>query len=176
MTGTAISLGMDGVSKPPPEPILSHNRMSPLRRNALLNQGNLLHQPPHLHLGAHLDGEPLLHEDVQGRPAQLTPKKPGLLLMSASAILFDLDVHLHQELHFNHESHLLQGAHLHQDGQSHILQHEPKPKASLRVSERTWESRRIKEEMQGIVSPTPLELHKVSPRSADENQELTCWF
>uniref|UniRef100_H3C2H0 Glutamate receptor interacting protein 2 n=1 Tax=Tetraodon nigroviridis TaxID=99883 RepID=H3C2H0_TETNG len=40
--------------------------------------------------------------------------------------------------------------------------HEAKPKASLRVSERTWESRRIKEEMQGIVSPTPLELHKVT--------------
>uniref|UniRef100_A0A671TNR9 Glutamate receptor interacting protein 2 n=1 Tax=Sparus aurata TaxID=8175 RepID=A0A671TNR9_SPAAU len=36
------------------------------------------------------------------------------------------------------------------------------PKASLRVSERTWESRRIKEEMQGILSPTPLELHKVT--------------
>uniref|UniRef100_A0A674MPI4 Glutamate receptor interacting protein 2 n=1 Tax=Takifugu rubripes TaxID=31033 RepID=A0A674MPI4_TAKRU len=31
-----------------------------------------------------------------------------------------------------------------------------------KVSERTWESRRIKEEMQGIVSPTPLELHKVT--------------
>uniref|UniRef100_H2UVK4 Glutamate receptor interacting protein 2 n=1 Tax=Takifugu rubripes TaxID=31033 RepID=H2UVK4_TAKRU len=78
MTGTAISLGVDGVPKPPPEPILSHSRMSPLRRNSLLNQGNLLHQPPHL---------------AQGR---------------------------------------------------------------------TWESRRIKEEMQGIVSPTPLELHKVT--------------
>lgn len=71
-----------------------------------------------------------------------------------------LDVHLHQELHFNHESHL--GAHVHQDNQSPVLQQEPKLKASLRVSERTWESRRIKEEMQGIVSPTPLELHKVS--------------
>uniref|UniRef100_A0A3B4ZWT6 Glutamate receptor-interacting protein 2-like n=1 Tax=Stegastes partitus TaxID=144197 RepID=A0A3B4ZWT6_9TELE len=78
MTGTAISLGVDGVNKPPAEPILSHSRMSPLRRNSLLHQGNLLHQ------------------------------------------------------------------------------------ASLRVSERTWESRRIKEEMQGILSPTPLELHKVS--------------
>uniref|UniRef100_A0A674NY63 Glutamate receptor interacting protein 2 n=1 Tax=Takifugu rubripes TaxID=31033 RepID=A0A674NY63_TAKRU len=44
MTGTAISLGVDGVPKPPPEPILSHSRMSPLRRNSLLNQGNLLHQ------------------------------------------------------------------------------------------------------------------------------------
>uniref|UniRef100_A0AAX7SQ77 PDZ domain-containing protein n=1 Tax=Astatotilapia calliptera TaxID=8154 RepID=A0AAX7SQ77_ASTCA len=45
--------------------------------------------------------------------------------------------------------------------QSPLLHHEPKSKASLRVSERTWESRRIKEEMQGILSPTPLELHKV---------------
>ncbi|CAF94896.1 unnamed protein product, partial [Tetraodon nigroviridis] len=137
MTGTAISLGMDGVSKPPPEAILSHSRMSPLRRDSLLNQGNLLHQPPHLHQGARLDEEAHLHQDAQ-------------------------DVHLHQELHFNHEAHLHQGAHLHQDGQSPILQHEAKPKASLRVSERTWESRRIKEEMQGIVSPTPLELHKVT--------------
>lgn len=73
-----------------------------------------------------------------------------------------IDVHLHQEFHFNHESHLHQGAHMHPDNQSPILQHDPKAKASLRVSERTWESRRIKEEMQGIVSPTPLELHKVS--------------
>lgn len=63
MTGTAISLGMDGVSKPPPEPILSHSRMSPLRRNSLLNQGNL---PPHLHQGAPLNEEPHLHDDGQG--------------------------------------------------------------------------------------------------------------
>lgn len=54
------------------------------------------------------------------------------------------------------------GAQFHQDNQSPLLHHDPKPKASLRVSERTWESRRIKEEMQGILSPTPLELHKVS--------------
>lgn len=70
MTGTAISLGMDGVSKAPPEPILSHSRMSPLRRNSLLNQGNLLHQPPHLHQGAHLDDEVHLHQDVQGTSAK----------------------------------------------------------------------------------------------------------
>lgn len=157
MTGTAISLGMDGVSQPPPEPILTHSRMSPRRRNSLLNQGNLLLQPPHLHQGAHLDGEPHLHEDVQGRSAQ-TPEARS---PAHGCSCHPLDVHLHQELHFNHESHL------HQDGQSPVLVHEPKPKASLRVSERTWESRRIKEEMQGIVSPTPLELHKVSPRSAD---------
>lgn len=66
MTGTAISLGVDGVAKPPPEPILSHSRMSPLRRNSLLNQGNLLHHPPHLHQGAPLNEEPHLHDDVQG--------------------------------------------------------------------------------------------------------------
>lgn len=41
------------------------------------------------------------------------------------------------------------------------LHSESKAKTSLRVSEKTWESRRIKEEMQEILSPTPLELHKV---------------
>uniref|UniRef100_A0A8C2WUX6 Glutamate receptor interacting protein 2 n=1 Tax=Cyclopterus lumpus TaxID=8103 RepID=A0A8C2WUX6_CYCLU len=49
MTGTAISLGVDGVNKPPAEQ--SHSRMSPLRRNSLLHQGNLLHQGAHLHQG-----------------------------------------------------------------------------------------------------------------------------
>uniref|UniRef100_A0A671TLX2 Glutamate receptor interacting protein 2 n=1 Tax=Sparus aurata TaxID=8175 RepID=A0A671TLX2_SPAAU len=66
------------------------------------------------------------------------------------------------EAHFNHEAHMHPGAQFHQDNQSPLLHHDPKPKASLRVSERTWESRRIKEEMQGILSPTPLELHKVT--------------
>uniref|UniRef100_A0A8D3DWN1 Glutamate receptor interacting protein 2 n=1 Tax=Scophthalmus maximus TaxID=52904 RepID=A0A8D3DWN1_SCOMX len=61
-----------------------------------------------------------------------------------------------EDIHFSQE------AHLHHDHQSPLLHHEPKSKASLRVSERTWESRRIKEEMQGILSPTPLELHKVT--------------
>uniref|UniRef100_A0A8C4GTE4 Glutamate receptor interacting protein 2b n=1 Tax=Dicentrarchus labrax TaxID=13489 RepID=A0A8C4GTE4_DICLA len=73
-----------------------------------------------------------------------------------SELLREIEAHLH------HEAHLHQGAHIHQDNQSPLLHHEPKPKASLRVSERTWESRRIKEEMQGILSPTPLELHKVT--------------
>uniref|UniRef100_A0AAQ5Z489 PDZ domain-containing protein n=1 Tax=Amphiprion ocellaris TaxID=80972 RepID=A0AAQ5Z489_AMPOC len=82
MTGTAISLGVDGVNKPPGEPILSHSRMSPLRRNSLLHQGNLLHQG------------------------------------------------------------------------------------------RTWESRRIKEEMQGILSPTPLELHKVTVIKDPESDDF----
>uniref|UniRef100_A0A673A0N8 Glutamate receptor interacting protein 2b n=1 Tax=Sphaeramia orbicularis TaxID=375764 RepID=A0A673A0N8_9TELE len=44
--------------------------------------------------------------------------------------------------------------------------------ASLRVSERTWESRRIKEEMQGIVSPTPLELHKVTVIKDPESDDF----
>ncbi|XP_078103445.1 glutamate receptor-interacting protein 2-like [Sander vitreus] len=140
MTGTAISLGVDGINKPPAEPILSHSRMSPLRRNSLLHQGNLLHQGTHLHQGAHLHEEAHLHDEAQ----------------------LHQDAHLFQEAHFNHEAHLHQGSHIHQDNQSPLLHHEPKPKASLRVSERTWESRRIKEEMQGILSPTPLELHKVT--------------
>ena len=49
-----------------------------------------------------------------------------------------------------------------------MLHPDPKSKASLRMSERTWESRRIKEEMQEILSPTPLELHKV------HNHRHTC--
>ncbi|XP_029358150.1 glutamate receptor-interacting protein 2 [Echeneis naucrates] len=126
MTGTAISLGVDGVNKTPAESILNHSRMSPLRRNSLLHQG------PHLH------EEAQLHQDP----------------------------HLHQEAHFDQE------VSLHQDNQSPLLHHEPKPKASLRVSERTWESRRIKEEMQGILSPTPLELHKVTVIKDPESDDF----
>lgn len=59
MTGTAISLGVEGVGKPPVDPILGHSRMSPLRRNSLLHQGNLLHQ------GAHLLEEVHLHDEDQ---------------------------------------------------------------------------------------------------------------
>uniref|UniRef100_A0A3Q1BLD7 PDZ domain-containing protein n=1 Tax=Amphiprion ocellaris TaxID=80972 RepID=A0A3Q1BLD7_AMPOC len=40
------------------------------------------------------------------------------------------------------------------------------------VSERTWESRRIKEEMQGILSPTPLELHKVTVIKDPESDDF----
>lgn len=54
MTGTAISLGVDGVNKASAEPMLGHSRMSPLRRNSLLHQGNLLHQGAHLHEEAQL--------------------------------------------------------------------------------------------------------------------------
>uniref|UniRef100_A0A3Q4H9N6 Glutamate receptor interacting protein 2b n=1 Tax=Neolamprologus brichardi TaxID=32507 RepID=A0A3Q4H9N6_NEOBR len=82
------------------------------------------------------------------------------------------DPHLHEEAHFNQELHLQQGVHIHQDIQSPLLHHEPKSKASLRVSERTWESRRIKEEMQGILSPTPLELHKVTVIKDPESDDF----
>uniref|UniRef100_A0AAX7TAE3 PDZ domain-containing protein n=1 Tax=Astatotilapia calliptera TaxID=8154 RepID=A0AAX7TAE3_ASTCA len=58
MTGTAISLGVDGVNKPPSEPILTHSRMSPLRRNSLLHQGNLHHQGTHLHQGVTVIKDP----------------------------------------------------------------------------------------------------------------------
>lgn len=177
MTGTAISLGVDGVPKPAVEPILSRSRMSPLRRNSLLHQGNLLHQSAHLHQGIHLPEESLLHQDPhfhQGEalkntrrlflPVSLTEKTKDSKeseILCQSCELFP-DAHLHDEVLFNQEGHLHPGAHLHEENQSPVLHHEPKAKASLRVSERTWESRRIKEEMQGILSPTPLELHKVS--------------
>lgn len=88
-------------------------------------------------------------------------------MLDSPSLASDHEAHLHhQGALYNHEAHLHhQGALLHQDNQAPLLHYEAKAKASLRVSERTWESRRIKEEMQGIVSPTPLELHKVSPRS-----------
>lgn len=88
-------------------------------------------------------------------------------LLDSLSLASDHEAHLHyQGALYNHEAHLHHpGALLHQDNQAPLLHYEAKAKASLRVSERTWESRRIKEEMQGIVSPTPLELHKVSPRS-----------
>ncbi|KAJ0069037.1 hypothetical protein NL108_016516, partial [Boleophthalmus pectinirostris] len=136
MTGSAISLGVEG-NKAPPEPVLSHSRMSPLRRNSLLHQGALLHlhDQTHLHDQAHLLQEDQLHQG----------KTDGLL---------------HQ------------GAHLRQEAQSPLHFQDPKAKASLRVSERTWESRRIKEEMQGIISPTPLELHKVTVIKDPESDDF----
>lgn len=81
MTGTAISLGMDGVSKAS-EPILSHSRMSPLRRNSLLNQGNLLH----LHQGAHLDQDGHLQEDVQGSAADTAELRRRRLALTAASV------------------------------------------------------------------------------------------
>uniref|UniRef100_A0A8K9UUW5 Glutamate receptor interacting protein 2b n=1 Tax=Oncorhynchus mykiss TaxID=8022 RepID=A0A8K9UUW5_ONCMY len=72
----------------------------------------------------------------------------------------DAKTHLHQE------AHLHQGAHLTQ------LHHEARAKNTLRVSEKTWESRRIKEEMQEILSPTPLELHKVTVMKDPESDDF----
>uniref|UniRef100_A0A3Q2PAW4 Glutamate receptor interacting protein 2 n=1 Tax=Fundulus heteroclitus TaxID=8078 RepID=A0A3Q2PAW4_FUNHE len=73
---------------------------------------------------------------------------------------------------WTHEAHLHHGAHIHQETQSPLLHHDQKLKAPLRVSERTWESRRIKEEMQGILSPTPLELHKVTVIKDPESDDF----
>ncbi len=47
----------------------------------------------------------------------------------------------------------------------HLL-NETKNKSTLRMSEKTWESRRIKDEIQDILSPTPFELHKVGKLTA----------
>uniref|UniRef100_A0A673YCR5 Glutamate receptor interacting protein 2 n=1 Tax=Salmo trutta TaxID=8032 RepID=A0A673YCR5_SALTR len=52
------------------------------------------------------------------------------------------------------------------------LHHEARAKNTLRVSEKTWESRRIKEEMQEILSPTPLELHKVTVMKDPESDDF----
>ncbi|KAM9800049.1 glutamate receptor-interacting protein 2 [Syngnathus typhle] len=128
MTGTAISLGVEGVSKPASDAILSHGRMSPLQRNSLLHQGALLHEE---------DGDP--------------------------------------EMHFHSDELLRVGTCLLRDDMVPLQQHERESKSkagSLRVSERTWESRRIKEEMQGLLSPTPLELHKVTVMKDPESDDF----
>ncbi|KAK1799714.1 hypothetical protein P4O66_006255 [Electrophorus voltai] len=52
------------------------------------------------------------------------------------------------------------------------LHAEAKSKGTLRMSEKTWESRRIKEEMQEILSPTPLELHKVTVMKDPERDDF----
>ncbi|XP_061689480.1 glutamate receptor-interacting protein 2 [Syngnathoides biaculeatus] len=126
MTGTAITLGVEDVNKPATDPVLSHGRKSPLRRNALLRQGAPLHD----------------HQDARLQ------------------VQFHADELLHS------------GPHLFQDSLSPPAHPEPKSKASLRVSERTWESRRIKEEMQGLLSPTPLELHKVTVIKDPESDDF----
>uniref|UniRef100_A0A673A0U0 Glutamate receptor interacting protein 2b n=1 Tax=Sphaeramia orbicularis TaxID=375764 RepID=A0A673A0U0_9TELE len=112
-------------------------------------------------------------------------KPPGFIGQQPDGILLDPDdsfwCQALEDLETCGQSELLreiedailhQGAHLRQDNQSPVLHQEPKPKASLRVSERTWESRRIKEEMQGIVSPTPLELHKVTVIKDPESDDF----
>uniref|UniRef100_A0A8K9XRH3 Glutamate receptor interacting protein 2 n=1 Tax=Oncorhynchus mykiss TaxID=8022 RepID=A0A8K9XRH3_ONCMY len=59
---------------------------------------------------------------------------------------------------------------------SHAISHpgDPvsQPRNTLRVSEKTWESRRIKEEMQEILSPNPLELHKVTVMKDPESDDF----
>uniref|UniRef100_A0A8C1ZX16 Glutamate receptor interacting protein 2b n=1 Tax=Cyprinus carpio TaxID=7962 RepID=A0A8C1ZX16_CYPCA len=52
------------------------------------------------------------------------------------------------------------------------LVNETKNKSTLRMSEKTWESRRIKEEIQDILSPTPLELHKVTVMKDPESDDF----
>ncbi|KAJ8359046.1 hypothetical protein SKAU_G00155710 [Synaphobranchus kaupii] len=52
------------------------------------------------------------------------------------------------------------------------LHSEAKGRGTLRMSEKTWESRRIKEEMQEILSPTPLELHKVTVMKDPESDDF----
>ncbi|XP_051550367.1 glutamate receptor-interacting protein 2-like isoform X1 [Myxocyprinus asiaticus] len=52
------------------------------------------------------------------------------------------------------------------------LHNETKNKSTLRMSEKTWESRRIKEEIQDILSPTPLELHKVTVMKDPERDDF----
>ncbi|TRY93792.1 hypothetical protein DNTS_012171 [Danionella cerebrum] len=55
---------------------------------------------------------------------------------------------------------------------SPYLFNENKSKSTLRMSEKTWESRRIKEEIQDILSPTPLELHKVTVMKDPESDDF----
>uniref|UniRef100_A0A8C1N7H7 Glutamate receptor interacting protein 2b n=1 Tax=Cyprinus carpio TaxID=7962 RepID=A0A8C1N7H7_CYPCA len=54
-------------------------------------------------------------------------------------------------------------------GQSELLR---EIESTLRMSEKTWESRRIKEEIQDILSPTPLELHKVTVMKDPESDDF----
>ncbi|XP_028969769.2 glutamate receptor-interacting protein 2 isoform X2 [Esox lucius] len=132
MTGSAISIGVDG-NKSHPHPLPGDPtglpRVSPLRRSSLLQHDANNH---------------LLQE-----------------------------AHLHEEAHLHQESHLMQPeAHLlHHEARTQ-LHHEAKTKNTLRVSEKTWESRRIKEEMQEILSPTPLELHKVTVMKDPESDDF----
>ena len=62
MTGSAISLGVDGVPKAGQDPLLSLGRISPLRRNSLLHQGAHLHEEANLHHEHQLHQEALLHK------------------------------------------------------------------------------------------------------------------
>ncbi|CAK6970400.1 glutamate receptor-interacting protein 2 [Scomber scombrus] len=101
-------------------------------------------------------------EDLEtcGQSELLREIEASIMTGTAISLGVDGDAHMHQ------------GVHILQENQSPLMHHDPKPKASLRVSERTWESRRIKEEMQGILSPTPLELHKVTVIKDPESDDF----
>uniref|UniRef100_A0AAZ3RRU4 PDZ domain-containing protein n=1 Tax=Oncorhynchus tshawytscha TaxID=74940 RepID=A0AAZ3RRU4_ONCTS len=93
-------------------------------------------------------------------------------LRRSSLLHHDAKTHLHQEVHLHQEAHLPPEAQLlHHEARTQ-LHHEAKAKNTLRVSEKTWESRRIKEEMQEILSPTPLELHKVTVMKDPESDDF----
>ncbi|XP_038841718.1 glutamate receptor-interacting protein 2-like, partial [Salvelinus namaycush] len=86
-------------------------------------------------------------------------------IMTGSAISIGVDgnkshAHMHPEAQLLHHEARTQ------------LHHEARAKNTLRVSEKTWESRRIKEEMQEILSPTPLELHKVTVMKDPESDDF----
>uniref|UniRef100_A0A8K9V6F5 Glutamate receptor interacting protein 2 n=1 Tax=Oncorhynchus mykiss TaxID=8022 RepID=A0A8K9V6F5_ONCMY len=93
-------------------------------------------------------------------------------LRRSSLLHHDAKTHLHQEVHLHQEAHLPPEAQLlHHEARTQ-LHHEAKAKNTLRVSEKTWESRRIKEEMQEILSPNPLELHKVTVMKDPESDDF----
>uniref|UniRef100_A0A6Q2YLC8 PDZ domain-containing protein n=1 Tax=Esox lucius TaxID=8010 RepID=A0A6Q2YLC8_ESOLU len=110
-----------------------------------------------------------------GFPSQ--PHSDGIMLDQEDSFwcqaLEDLETCGQSELLREIESHLMQPeAHLlHHEARTQ-LHHEAKTKNTLRVSEKTWESRRIKEEMQEILSPTPLELHKVTVMKDPESDDF----
>uniref|UniRef100_A0A8C7DI89 Glutamate receptor interacting protein 2 n=1 Tax=Oncorhynchus kisutch TaxID=8019 RepID=A0A8C7DI89_ONCKI len=110
----------------------------------------------------HSDGIMLDHEDSFWCQAL-----EDLETCGQSELLREIEeVHLHQEAHLPPEAQLL-----HHEARTQ-LHHEAKAKNTLRVSEKTWESRRIKEEMQEILSPTPLELHKVTVMKDPESDDF----
>uniref|UniRef100_A0A8K9UMF2 Glutamate receptor interacting protein 2 n=1 Tax=Oncorhynchus mykiss TaxID=8022 RepID=A0A8K9UMF2_ONCMY len=132
----------------------------------------------------HSDGIMLDHEDsfwcqaledleTCGQSELLREIEPRVSPLRRSSLLHhDAKTHLHQEVHLHQEAHLPPEAQLlHHEARTQ-LHHEAKAKNTLRVSEKTWESRRIKEEMQEILSPNPLELHKVTVMKDPESDDF----
>uniref|UniRef100_A0A673YBQ1 Glutamate receptor interacting protein 2 n=1 Tax=Salmo trutta TaxID=8032 RepID=A0A673YBQ1_SALTR len=120
-------------------------------------------------------------EDLEtcGQSELLREIEPRISPLRRSSLLHhDAKTHLHQEAHLHQGAHLYPEAHLHPEAQllhheaRTQLHHEARAKNTLRVSEKTWESRRIKEEMQEILSPTPLELHKVTVMKDPESDDF----